>query len=144
MGQVADILRHKGGVVHAVGPDTSVYDAVVRMVEANVGSLLVIDGDNVVGIVTERDYLRRVALAERDGRAVQVADVMSAPVVSVTSDTAVDECMEIMTERRFRHLPVCDDGGELVGIISIGDVVKFKSAEQTSHIGMLTEYITAR
>lgn len=143
MGQVADILRHKGGAVRSVTPETSVYDAIVLMVDANVGSLLVLEEGEPVGIVTERDYLRRVALTERTARAMRIREVMSAPVVSVTSDTTVDECMEIMTERRFRHLPVLDDG-ELAGIVSIGDVVKFKTVEQSSHIGMLTEYITAR
>lgn len=143
MGRVADILRTKGTEVHGVPPTATVHDAVVRMVDANVGSLLVVDGTSVVGIVTERDYLRQVALPERRPSTVEVREIMSAPVVAVTSESSIEECMELMTERRFRHLPVVDDG-RLVGIVSIGDLVKARSAEQTSHIQVLHEYITAR
>jgi CBS domain-containing protein len=143
MGRVADILRSKGTEVHGVSPTATVHDAVVRMVDANVGSLLVVEDGSVIGIVTERDYLRQVALPERRPSTVEVREIMSAPVVAVTSDSSIEECMHLMTERRLRHLPVVDEGS-LVGIVSIGDLVKARSAEQTSHIQVLHEYITAR
>lgn len=143
MGRVADILRHKGTGVHGIAPTATVYDAVVRMVGANVGSLLVVDGGAVLGIFTERDYFRRVALPERRARELTVGEMMSAPVVTVTSEWTLDQCSQLMTQERFRHLPVVDDG-TLVGIVSIGDIVKARSAEQTSEIQVLHEYITTR
>jgi CBS domain-containing protein len=143
MGRVADILRVKGTDVQGIARTATVYDAVVRMVDANVGSILVVEGPEVVGIFTERDYFRRVALPEKAPREITVGDVMSSPVVSVTSDWTLDECSRLMTEERLRHLPVVDDG-TLVGIVSIGDVVKAQIAEQTSQIQVLHEYITAR
>jgi CBS domain-containing protein len=143
MGNVSDILSHKGSAVHAIEPDASVQDAVVMMVEANVGSLLVMTGGEVVGILTERDYLRRVALSERPQRTIAVSEVMTSPVVTVTSDTGIEQCLELMTERRFRHLAVVDDGA-LTGVVSIGDLVKARSAEQSTHLHVLHEYITAR
>jgi CBS domain-containing protein len=143
MGQVADILRSKGAVVHGIAPDATVHEAVVRMVAANVGSLLVLEGDDLVGIITERDYLRRVALSDRPAQILEVREVMTAPVVSVSSDEAIEDCLTMMTEHRFRHLPVVDEG-RLVGVVSIGDLVKARSAEQTTHISVLHEYITAR
>lgn len=143
MGTVADVLRHKGAAVHAIAPESTVHEAVVAMVSANVGSLLVISEGNVVGIITERDYLRRVALEDRPQRTLKVSEVMTTPVASVTSAARIDECLATMTERRFRHLPVVDDG-ELVGVVSIGDLVKAVGAEQTAQIKVLHEYITAR
>jgi CBS domain-containing protein len=143
VGQIADILRHKGTEVCEIAPDETVYAAVVRMVDANVGSLLVRNGDEIVGIISERDYLRRVALEERSAREIAVREIMSAPVVTVSSDASIEDCMTVMTERRVRHMPVVD-GGVLVGIVSIGDLVKARSAEQSTHIQVLHEYITAR
>lgn len=143
MGQVTDILRSKGTQVDTIARTATVYDAVVRMVGSNVGSLVVLDGHDLVGIFTERDYFRRVALPEKLPRALRVEDVMSAPVLTVTSDWTLDECSRLMTEERLRHLPVVEDG-MLVGIVSIGDIVKAKSAEQSTHIQVLHEYITAR
>ena len=143
MGTVSDVLRHKGSAIHSIEPDATVHDAVVMMVEANVGSLLVISDDEIVGIITERDYLRRVALSERPQQTIHVSEVMSAPVVTVTSGDEIEKCLEMMTERRFRHLPVVDSG-TLTGVVSIGDLVKARGAEQTSQIKVLHEYITAR
>ena len=140
---VADILQGKQRDVLQIGGDASVLDAVKAMVEANVGSLLVTDGDGIAGIVTERDYLRRAALAERADAATPVREIMSAPVICVTPETSIDECMALMTERRIRHVPVVD-GGALVGMISIGDLVKFQSTQQSVQIKYLTDYITAR
>ena len=143
MNLVADILQGKQRDVLQIGGDASVLDAVKAMVEANVGSLLVTDGDGIAGIVTERDYLRRAALAERADAATPVREIMSAPVICVTPETSIDECMALMTERRIRHVPVVD-GGALVGMISIGDLVKFQSTQQSVQIKYLSDYITAR
>ena len=143
MNLVADILQGKQRDVLQIGGDASVLDAVKAMVEANVGSLLVTDGGEIAGIVTERDYLRRAALAERADAETPVREIMSAPVICVTPETSIDECMALMTERRIRHVPVVD-GGALVGMISIGDLVKFQSTQQSVQIKYLTDYITAR
>lgn len=143
MTSVADILRAKVGDVIRIDGDATVFDAVKVMVEANVGALLVSDGDETVGIFTERDYLRRIAVEGRRSRTTLVRDVMSAPVICVTPETSVDESMALMTDRRIRHAPVID-GGTLVGMISIGDLVKFRSAQQSFEIKYLKDYITAR
>ena len=143
MTSVADILRAKVGDVIRIDGDATVFDAVKVMVEANVGALLVSDGDETVGIFTERDYLRRIAVEGRRSRTTLVRDVMSAPVICVTPETSVDESMALMTDRRIRHAPVID-GGVLVGMISIGDLVKFQSAQQSFEIKYLKDYITAR
>jgi CBS domain-containing protein len=142
MGCVSDILSEKGHDVLTVDAATTVLDAVKAMVEGNVGSLVVTDGETLLGIVTERDYLRRVTLEGRDERTTPVREIMSAPFVYVHPDATIDECMAIMTERRLRHLPVLDDGDELTGIVSIGDVDKFQSQEQGARIRLLTEYIS--
>lgn len=141
MGELREILDEKGHEVLTVDGASSVLDAVARMVEANVGSLLVTEGGEIAGIVTERDYLRRVALEGRDDRTTPVREIMSSPLVVVGPDTSVDECMALMTDRRIRHLPVAE-GGDVVGLVSIGDLVKFKSRRQTFEIQYLTNYIT--
>jgi CBS domain-containing protein len=143
MSRVADILETKGRNVLTIPGSATVFEAIETMVEANVGSLLVDDRDGGLGIITERDYLRRVTLQGRDERTTPVREIMSSPVIYVTPDTEVEECMALMTERRIRHLPVVGDDG-LVGVISIGDLVKFRSQEQSFQIRYLTEYITAR
>jgi CBS domain-containing protein len=112
------------------------------MVEANVGSLLVTEGGQVTGIVTERDYLRRVTLHGRNDEDTPVREIMSSPLIVATPETLVDECMALMTDRRIRHVPVVE-GGEVVGVVSIGDLVKFKSKRQSFEIQYLTDYITA-
>ena len=142
MNKVAEILEEKGHDVLRIEASASIYDAVKRMVDRNVGALLVMDGGEVAGIVTERDYLRRVALQGRPDEETPVREIMSSPLVVVTPETSIDECMALMTDRRIRHLPVVD-GGEVAGIVSIGDVVKFKSKQQSFEIQFLHDYITA-
>jgi IMP dehydrogenase len=142
MASVSDILGAKGHEVLRIDGAATVLDAVKAMVEGNVGALIVTEGGEISGIVTERDYLRRVTLEGRDERTTPVREIMSAPFVYVHPDATIDECMAIMTERRLRHLPVLDDGDELTGIVSIGDVVKFQSQEQGARIRLLTEYIS--
>ena len=142
MSTVSEILGDKGGDVLRIDAGASVFEAVQQMVEANVGSLLVTDGGDIVGIVTERDYLRRVTLEGRTDRETAVGEIMTAPLVVVTPETSIDECMAVMTDRRIRHVPVVRDG-DVIGIVSIGDVVKFKSKQQSFEIQYLTDYITA-
>jgi CBS domain-containing protein len=143
MSQVWEILAEKGRGVLKIEADASVLEAVERMVEANVGSLLVAESGDVTGIVTERDYLRRVAVEGRTDRETSVREIMSSPLIVVTPQTSVDECMALMTNRRLRHLPVVD-AGEVAGIVSIGDVVKFQSRQLSFEIQFLHDYIAAR
>ena len=141
MNRLAEILEEKGGNVLEISADASVLEAVQAMVENNVGSLLVTDAGQVVGIVTERDYLRRVTLQGRTEEA-PVREIMSSPLVVATLETTIDECMALMTDRRIRHVPVVEEG-TVVGLVSIGDLVKFKSKLQTFEIQFLNDYITA-
>ena len=142
MSQVSEILSDKGRNVLEIEAGATVREAVRAMVDANVGSLLVTSSGDVVGIVTERDYLRRVALEGRTDDDTTVGEIMTAPLVVVGPDTSIDECMAVMTDRRIRHLPVVEDG-KVVGLVSIGDLVKFKSRQQSFEIQYLTDYITA-
>jgi CBS domain-containing protein len=143
MNQLSEILDEKGAAVLEIEADASVFEAVKQMVEANVGSLLVTEGDEIAGIVTERDYLRRVTLEGRTDKETAVREIMSSPLIVVTPRTTIDECMALMTDRRIRHLPVVD-GREVVGMVSIGDLVKFQSRQQSFEIQYLTDYISAR
>lgn len=143
MSLVSDILDTKGRYVLSTDASASVIAAVTQMVDANVGALLVTDGGALVGIVTERDYLRRVTLQGRDEKTTPVREIMTAPLVYVTPETSLDECMAVMTERRIRHVPVLVNERDVVGIVSIGDLVKFQSTEQSVQIRLLTEYISA-
>ena len=137
-----EILQEKGGEVLEIDADASVFEAVQLMVEMNVGSLLVTVSSDIAGIVTERDYLRRVTLEGRTDRETPVREIMSSPLIVASPQTTVDECMALMTDRRIRHVPVVDEG-RVVGVVSIGDLVKFKSKLQTFEIQYLTNYITA-
>jgi CBS domain-containing protein len=141
--QVSDILKGKQGPLLTISSEASVFDMVAQMVEANVGSLLVTVGGRIEGIVTERDYLRRVTLEGRTDKETPVSEIMTSPLIVVTPETPVEECMAIMTDRRIRHMPVVEDG-EVVALVSIGDLVKFQSQQQDFKIQYLTDYITAR
>jgi CBS domain-containing protein len=141
--RVSDILDEKGSDALAIEGDATVLDAIKRMVESNVGSLLVTENGKLAGIVTERDYLRRVTLEGRDEKETPVREIMTSELVYVTPDTSIDECMAVMTERRIRHLPVLVEGHEIAGVVSIGDVVKFRSKQQDVQIRLLTDYISS-
>lgn len=143
MERVSDILDEKGSDALAIEGDATVLDAIKRMVESNVGSLLVTENGKLAGIVTERDYLRRVTLEGRDEKETPVREIMTSELVYVTPDTSIDECMAVMTERRIRHLPVLIEGHEIAGVVSIGDVVKFRSKQQSFQIKLLTDYISS-
>ena len=143
MARVSDILRGKGNEVLKIEATETVFAAIKRMVEANVGSILVTDGGQIVGILTERDYLRKITLEGRTSRDTQVGEIMSSPLVYVTPQTTIEECMAVMTDRRIRHLPVVEED-DVVGVVSIGDVVKYQSREQSFQIQYLTDYISGR
>ena len=142
MQRVKHLLGAKGKEVFAVAPDASVYEAVQQMAEKNVGALVVIKGSELVGIISERDYARKVILKDRSSRDTPVADIMTASVITVATDATVDECMRLCTNGRLRHLPVLD-GGRVVGVVSIGDLVKATIDEQKETINQLEAYITS-
>lgn len=140
---VETILREKGTEVLTTDPQSTVFDAIARMVDHNVGSILVIDGDEVEGIFTERDYLRRIVLEGRTSKTTRVEEVMTTDVVWVDPNYTADECMALMTEHKCRHLPVLQDG-DLSGIVSIGDCVKQVSRTARSRVEELEKYISGR
>lgn len=140
---VAQILKAKpdsGRTIYTVTKTDLVYDAIKLMAEKGIGALLVVDGDDIAGIVTERDYARKVVLQDRSSKATCVEEIMTAKVRYVEPSQSTDECMALMTEHRMRHLPVLD-GGKLVGLISIGDLVKSVIADQQFTISQLEHYI---
>jgi len=143
MKSVADLLRGKAPGVLSVAPDLPVFEALGVMAEKNVGALLVLDGDRLVGILSERDYARKVILKGKSSREIPVREIMSSHVLYVRPDQTIEDCMALMTDKRVRHLPVFD-GSKLVGVISIGDVVKAIIAEQSFVIEQLQNYITGR
>jgi len=142
MKSVATILKSKADAsVHAIAPTASVYDALKLMAEKNIGALLVMEGDAIVGIVTERDYARKIALLGRTSSLTQVRELMTTTVKFVGPEQSSDHCMALMTGHRLRHLPVVDNG-KLLGLISIGDLVKDIISEQQFIIEQLELYIT--
>ena len=138
--RVRDVLRHKGHDVVTTESTATVRECIATMVQHNVGSILVMDRAEIVGIFTERDYLRRIALRGRTSRTTRVEEVMTTDVIRVKPDTPVEQCMQIMTAHKCRHLPVVDDE-KLVGIISIGDCVKQISHDAQSEAHSLKAYI---
>jgi len=141
MKSVKEILDAKGHDIWSVTSDSSVYDAVKLMAEKSIGSLLVMDDDKLVGIVTERDYARKVILEDKSSRNAAVNEVMTRKVLCVSPERTVDECMALMTEQRARHLPVLEHK-QVIGVISIGDLVKAMINEQKFMIEQLQHYIS--
>ena len=140
MRTVGQLLQTKGSEVFSVAPQDSVLRAIEVMATRHVGALLVMDQGSLIGIISERDYARKVILKNRSSHDTPVSDIMTSPAVSVTPEDTVHRCMEIMTAWRFRHLPVVK-GARVVGILSIGDLVKAVIQEQTEHIEQLERYI---
>jgi len=141
MKSAAQILKSKPEqAVQAVTPSTSVFDAVKLMAEKNIGALLVLEGEKIAGIITERDYARKIILMGRSSKETLVRDIMTSPVMYVRPDQTNEECMALMTDNRMRHLPVVDQG-RLIGLVSIGDLVKDIISEQKFIIEQLEHYI---
>jgi|SRR5688572_6556163 CBS domain-containing protein len=143
MGKVRNILESKGRNVFSVEPSTVVYKAIETMAEKNIGGLLITEHGKLVGIFTERDYARKLILKGKSSNTTTIGELMTRDPFTVTLDSSIEECMELMSSRRIRHLPVLDNG-ELIGVISIGDVVRFIIEEQKSIIEHLEHYIAGQ
>lgn len=142
MKTLRQIIEGKSKKLAFIAPDQPVYRALEVMAEYNVGALLVLEGERLVGIFSERDYARKIILHDKTSKNTPVREIMTSKVIWVTPDRTVEECMAIMTEKRFRHLPVLDEKQHLLGIISIGDVVKETISHQQFIISQLENYIT--
>ena len=140
MKTVRELLQGKGDAIWSIEPDRTVYDALSLMAERGIGAVLVMEGDRLVGILSERDYARQVVLKGKASKETPVRDIMTTRLFHVSHDHTCDDCMTIMTDRRIRHLPVIEQG-RLVGILSIGDIVKAVIAEKQSQIEQLEDYI---
>jgi len=137
---VSSLLHHKGSVVWHISPEATVFDAIKLMADKNIGALPVLANGSLVGIFTERDYTRKIALMGKTSKDTRVRDVVSGEVVCVTQNDSVEECMRLMTEHRIRHLPIVEDR-KLLGIISIGDLVNWIISAQNSAIEQMEQYI---
>ena len=142
MGCVKHILQFKGNAVHAVSPNSSVYEALEELEDNNLGSLVVVENGKLIGIFTERDYARKVILKGRSSKETLVRDIMSERPVFVTPDTGIDVCMQLMSSKTIRHLPVLDND-QLVGVISISDLVRYIINEKDFIIENLEHYIAS-
>ena len=140
-GTVRDILQNKGGEVWTTTPEASVYDAIGLMGEKNIGALVAVDGSEVIGVLSERDYSRKVVLQGRTSRDTLVGDILSRPAITVNCGDSIETCMQLMTCRRIRHLPVVEDG-TLVGLVSMGDLVNWVMQSQRHTIQQLQGYIS--
>ena len=140
-GNISAILNQKGGEIYSVSPNDSVFNAVSLLAEKNVGAVLVMDGETLVGLVSERDYTRKVMLRGKRSRETTVAEIMSTDLKTVQPREAVGDCLRLMTDKRIRHLPVVD-GNKVVGVISIGDLVKWVINCQSAAIAHLESYIS--
>jgi CBS domain-containing protein len=138
-----DLLREKGTEVYRISPDATVYDALQKMAEKDVGALIVFKGEQMVGLISERDYARKIVLKNRFSRETPVAEIMSREVVTVSPDKNLEECMEVIASQRVHHLPVVDDN-RVIGIISIGDIVKGIIEHKEYVIEQLEQFIKGR
>jgi CBS domain-containing protein len=141
MGTVRDILQVKGHAVYSIHPDSTVFEALSVLVDKNVGALIVLDNEKVCGIFSERDYARRVIIKGRASKDTFIREIMTENPISVTEEDSIEDCMVKMTEKHIRHLPVIDNQNRLIGMISIGDVVKYIINEQKYIINNLEGYI---
>ena len=139
--KIAAVIQGKGTTVHSVSPDDTVYDALKFMAEVNVGALLVTEDGKVAGIISERDYTRKIALFHKSSSETKISEIMTSNVVTISPQHTVDEAMATMTSKGIRHLPVLDDQEQLVGLVSIGDLVKTVIENQKQVIQQLESYI---
>jgi CBS domain-containing protein len=140
---VSAILQLKGKAVFSVTPETTVFEAIQQMADRNVGALVVLSKGRVVGILSERDYTRKVALQGKSSKETKVEELLSTPVISATPEASVEDCMRLMTTYRVRHLPILD-GDELLGVVSIGDLVNWTISAQSTTITQLQNYIAGQ
>ncbi|MCB1588148.1 MAG: CBS domain-containing protein [Xanthomonadales bacterium] len=140
MQTVGQLLERKGNDIYSVSPDSTMFQAITEMAERGVGALLVMEGERMVGVISERDYARKVVLKGRASKETPVRDVMTATVISTDEQATVDRCMRLMTDHRIRHLPVLR-GDQVVGMLSIGDLVKAIISDQQFQIEQLSNYI---
>jgi CBS domain-containing protein len=141
--KVSAILRKKGSEVYSIDSGASAFDAVSKMVENGVGSLLVTEADKICGIVTERDFLKKVTYKNKNYHDVKIKEIMTKDVIVVSPDDTAEQCLAVMTEVRCRHLPVLEDG-KLHGILSVGDLAKQISRDKEAHVSHLTDFITGK
>ncbi|MHB9031479.1 MAG: CBS domain-containing protein [Anaerolineae bacterium] len=143
MTTVSQLLQHKGSQVWSIAPNATVYAALELMAAKNIGAVLVMEGENLVGILSERDYARKVILKNKLSKDTFVHEIMTAPVVCVRPDQTIEDCMALMTNKRIRHLPVIE-GNQVIGVVSIGDVVRSVISEQEYTIEQLENFITGK
>jgi CBS domain-containing protein len=143
IGTIGTLLHHKGHKVWTLPAKATVFEAIQLLAEKNIGALPVMEEDQLIGIFSERDYTRKVALAGKSSRATSVREIITTPVISVTSQHTIEEAMRLMTEKRVRHLPVID-GGKLTGMVSIGDMVNWIISAQTATIDQMKSYLAGR
>jgi CBS domain-containing protein len=142
-GTISAIVREKGGAVHTIAPEATVYDAIETMADRNIGALLVMSSDRLRGVISERDYTRKVALKGKQSKQTPVSEIMLTPVISVSEDASVEECMELMTNHRIRHLPVLD-GDRVVGVVSIGDLINWIIKTQREVLNSMEDFISGK
>ena len=142
-GTIDEILHQKRGELYTISPDATVFDAIEHMADKNIGALIVMSDNHLVGVVSERDYTRKVALKGKSSRDTRVREIVSTPVISASPSHTIEQCMRLMTENRVRHLPVLERD-EVVGIVSIGDLVNWIISAQSVTITQLESYISGQ
>jgi len=142
-GTISAILREKGGVIHSIPPEATVYDAIQIMADRNIGALLVMSGERLAGVISERDYTRKIALKGKQSKQTPVSEIMFAPVISVSDDASVEECMQLMTQHRIRHLPVLV-GERVAGVVSIGDLINWIIKTQREVLNSMEDFISGK
>lgn len=141
-GTISAIVRDKGGKLYSISPTATVFDAIDSMATRNIGALLVMEGDRLIGVVSERDYTRKVALKGKQSKSTPCSEIM-APVISVTPESSIEEAMRLMTEHRIRHLPVLENG-RVIGVVSIGDLINWIIQTQREVLNSMEDFISGK